>query len=111
MKTTTAIANYVSKFSKEFYTVVGIYDAKTQILIGRSACKNITRSSYRAECYAIDDAKHYVLENWACKWWCNRYGITASQFDAMLQDGVIDPLESFTFKVEEQRVYKLNPQG
>lgn len=105
MTTTTSAC----KASKAFYTVVGIYDAKTQIFVGRISNKTITRCRETATSCALNRAFDFVENDLAKRWWCKRYGITASQFDAMLQDGVIDPLESFTFKVEKQTT--LNPKG
>lgn len=103
MTTTIASACKASKFSKHFTIVVGIYDANTQIHIDRSVCMVETRSSFRAECIAIENAKHEMLRR-SCKQWVSRYGITATQFKAMLDDHVIAPLESYTFKVERVEV-------
>lgn len=110
-KSSTANANEVSKFSREHYVMVGIYDAKTQIRIGSIASIQKTRSSERAEKLAESEAYDYVVDELAKPWMCKRYGITASQFDAMVADGVIDPIESFTLKTEVHRVYSLNPKG
>lgn len=100
MTTTTSAC----KASKAFYTVVGIYDAKTNIRLGYVDDGRNCRSSFRAVDMAIEKAKHIVLESVACERWCKSYGITASQFGSMLADGVIDPLKSFTFEIEEQRL-------
>jgi hypothetical protein len=105
----TTTATSACKASKAFYTVVGIYDAKTQIRVGSIADKCVTRSSAYAESKAKGRAFIFAEDELYKPWMCKKYGITASQFEAMLQDGVIDPLESFTFKVEKQRI--LNPKG
>lgn len=101
MATTTASA---CKASKVYYTVVGIYDAKTQIRVGAIADKCKTRSSAYAESKAKSRAFIFAEDELYKPWMCKRYGLTASQFEAMLADGVIDALESFTFKTEEQRI-------
>ena len=111
MKATTNRANEVSKFSREHYVMVGIYDAKTQIRIGSIATIQRCRSSEGAEMLAKSEAYDYVVNELAKPRMCKRYGITASQFDAMEADGVIDPIESFTLKVEVHREYRLNPKG
>ena len=95
------------RFSKTYYTVVSIYDAKTQIFLGRMGRRTTSRCSVRAKEAAIENVKHSVLESWSRNWWRSKYGITASQFDALLADGVIAPLESFTFKVDEHK--PINP--
>ena len=100
MTATTASA---CKASKVYYTVVGIYDAKTQIRVGSIADKCKTRSSAYAEGKAKAKAFIFAEDELFKPWVCNRYGITASQFDAMLEDGVID-FDCFTIKVEEQRI-------
>ena len=100
MTTTTSAC----KASKVFYTVVGIYDAKTQIRVGSIANKCTTRSASYARGIAKSKALIFEEDELYKPWMCKRYGITASQFDAMLADGVIDPLDSFTIKVEEQRI-------
>lgn len=100
MTTTTASA---CKASKVYYTVVGIYDAKTQIRVGSIADKCKTRSSAYAEGRAKTKAFIFAEDELAKPWICNRYGITATQFDAMLEDGFLD-VDCFTIKVEEHRV-------
>lgn len=102
---TTTTACKASK-TNMFYTVIGIYDANTQILIGRIANSTITRCRETATNSAKNEAFDFVEKELAKLWWCKRYGITALQFDKMLSDGIISPLKSFTFKVEEQRVFK-----
>lgn len=101
MAATTASA---CKASKVYYTVVGIYDAKTQIRVGSIADKCTTRSASYAKGIAKGKAFIFAEDELYKPWICKRYGITASQFDAMLEDGVIDALDSFTIKVEEQRI-------
>lgn len=93
--------------TQQFYTAVSIYDATTQILLGRMASTNKGRCSVRAREAAVSKIKHFVLEAWSRNHFRKRYGITASQFDALLADGAIAPLESFTFKVDEHR--PINP--
>ena len=93
--------------TQQFYTAVSIYDATTQINLGRMASTNKCRCSERAKDLALSKIKHFVLEAWSRNHYRKRYGLTASQFNALLADGVIAPLESFTFKVDEHR--PINP--
>lgn len=89
--------------------VVSIFDANTRILLDASLYPVDCRCSERAKIQAIEATKNYVLANRAKRTWCKRYGITASQFEALLADGRIDPLKDYVFEAE----YKngLNPLG
>ena len=61
--------------------------------------------SVRAECMAIEKTKNAVLELWARQWWYTHYGLTAEQFDRLVEDKRIDPIGSWDFEVVECEYY------
>ena len=95
----------MARIKRTFNITIGIYDTNTGICL-EEATRTLasTGCSERAESQVIRIVKDAVLEGRAKPKCCKRYGLTASQFDAMLADGVIYPLESYTFKVEKCEV-------
>ena len=104
MKATTASANAVSKFSKQFTIVVGIYDAKTQIYRTSVTTEVVCRTSWSAENLALTRAKQFATREFSMPYFCKKYGLDEWQFRALHADGEIRTLESFTFKVESVEV-------
>ena len=85
---------------------VSIVDANTQIELARMSHNIIGRGgSVRAECMAIEKTKNAVLELWARQWWYTHYGLTAEQFDRLVEDKRIDPIGSWDFEVVECEYY------
>ena len=83
------------------YTVtVCIVDANTGIELAQMSHNIIGRGgSLRAESRAIEKAKDVVLQLWARQWWNAHYGLTAEQFEKLVDDGRINPLGLWDFKV------------
>lgn len=80
--------------------VVSIQDANTSIELRKTEHTIIGRGgSLRAEYRAVEEAKNLVLDFWARRWWNERYGLTAKQFNRLVADRQIDPLGSWHFEV------------
>lgn len=80
--------------------VISIQDANTRIELRKTEHTIIGRGgSERAESRAVEEAKNIVLDFWARRWWHERYGLTAEQFDGLVADRQIDPLGSWHFEV------------
>lgn len=95
----------MTRIKRTFNITIGIYDTNTGLCLSEATRTWATTGcSARAESQVIRLVKDYVLEGWSKPTWCKRYGLTATQFNTMLADGVIDPLESITFKVEKCEV-------
>lgn len=80
--------------------VVSIKDATTGIEIARSLYPVDCRCSERAKIMAIESAKRFTLNYRAKEKWCKQYGISVSQYEALLSDNRIDPLKDYTFDAE-----------
>lgn len=61
--------------------------------------------SYRAESLAVSKTKDIVLGLSARQWWHTHYGLTAEQLEKLTEDGHIDPLGSWGFKVVECKYF------
>lgn len=89
----------MAKFPK-YHVTISVKDANTQIELRQMQHTIIGRGgSERAEWRAIEQAKDFVLEFWARDWWYRHYLITATQFDELVKDGMINPLRVWDFKV------------
>lgn len=108
-KTATPPHNFFKIMAANFQiheVTVSIVDANTQIELARMSHDIIGRGgSERAEWSAIDKTKDIVLEFWARQWWHTHYGLTAEQFEKLAEDGRIDPLGSWDFKVVECKYF------
>lgn len=93
------------RIKRTFNITIGIYDTKIGLCL-EEATRTFasTGCSERAEREVIRIVKDAVLEGRVKPEYCKRYRLTASQFDEMLADGVINPTESYTFKVEKCEV-------
>lgn len=80
---------------------IKISDATTGVFLGGTRRTVITRGAHRAEALAIEKVKRLMLENWAEKHWCDKYGISHAAFHALLQDNAINPWKNFIIEVTD----------
>ena len=84
----------------QYIVSVSIKDANTRIELRKTEHRIIGRGlgSYGAEQKAVEQAKNFVLENWAPSWWHEHYGLTAEQFSKLAEDGMINPIGVWHFE-------------
>lgn len=89
--------------SPAFTATFSIYDAATGIELGEFKTTAWTRSEYRASLVAFHRAEHYCIAV-SRQSIASRYGLTAKQLKAMLQDGVVARDLNF-YKVEMKEMH------
>lgn len=89
---------------RQFSTRIEVLDATTGIELGKFYEVNKCRVKHRAQHNAIASVQHRIIEDYAKPIWTAKYGITAKQFDALLRDERIKPLESYTFKATTEEL-------
>ena len=82
-----------------YSVTVSIIDAKTTIELRQTKHTIVGRGgSKRAEWRAVEESKNFVLEHWARHWWYTHYLLTATQFDELVADKMINPIGIWHFE-------------
>lgn len=83
--------------TQNFRIALSVYDAKTQIRIGRRTMVVEATARYRAAQKAKRILKDEVLALWKANT-CEAYGLTAEQLDKLIQGGLITAPEIYDFR-------------